>query len=46
MERPNSAFGKSNYQVASSQENLSHFFIPQEDMWIIREVRKEYLLTK
>lgn len=44
MKRPNFAFGNSNYQVASSQGNLNNFFIPQEDMWIIREVRKGYLL--
>lgn len=44
MKRPNSAFGNSNYKVASSQGNLNHFFISQEDMWIIREVKEEYLL--
>lgn len=38
--KDHSAFGNSNYQVASLQGNLNNFFIPQEYMWIIREVRK------
>lgn len=46
IERPSSAFGNSNYQVASSHGNFKYFIL-QEDMRIVlREVRRGYLPIK
>lgn len=43
VERPSSAFGKCNYQVASSQVNLN-FFALEREVDYLREVRRDYLL--